>query len=417
MDETASTRKLRNVRNQRKRAAIVRSFILELLATAGVGSVIIGCGGSSEIHSLGNLPAAGGASVTSSSISTSSGGAVGSDSTTSNSSSGSAGTAELPDCSQAPEDGCQFAEGHDIRAIAADETRLYWVEYGTEDELGNPRYDGKIMAQDFDGGPPEQVGGDLAAPVGLALSESYFYVDAERWQDENGGEQRALIRLPRAGGSAELVQAGLSPKDPDGTKCHYPCFAATPDFGYFYHRGGVHRVSEEPGAAASELWGEVTENGFVASTSDDTVYFNLPSLRFQRLLFGAEAPEQLLPTLVSSMEWDADTLYWLEYADDTLYLVRWQPGNGSPRRVAAVENAPVSSVGPLKVAEGNYFGFIWHRDGSSKIVSGTLAEPEQVTTRVEFPDRFDSGQNISERWLGTRDAVYWIEEGAILRSP
>lgn len=400
----------------------MRSFILGFVVTVGVGSVIIACGGSTEIHSLGSLPAAGGATDAGPTLTASSGGAAGNDTSTSTSSGGggSAGTPGLPDCSEAPEDRCRLVAGHDIRALAADQTHLYWLEYGTEDDLGNPRYDGKLMAQAFEGGAPELVSGDLASPVGVALSESYFYVHLERWQDPHGAEKKALVRLPRGGGAAELVQAGLSPNDVDGVKCTYPCFGATRDFGYFFHRGGIHRLSEQAGASPTQIAWEVRWQGLVVSSPDNTVYFNTQPGGLKQLLFEADEPETLLATPVDGMQW-ADRLYWLETfdtGDDSSYLVGWQPGEGPSQRVAELESDRGTGAGWLKVASGHYFALLYSTpDDTSAIVSGSLADPVEVVTRVEFDYTLDPGRYLTERWVGTREAIYWIEEGAILRSP
>ncbi|HEU5073213.1 MAG TPA: hypothetical protein VFU02_03555 [Polyangiaceae bacterium] len=399
----------------------MKASILELLGTIGAGALVMGCGGSTDVHSLGNLPDAGGATSTGSNTTASSGGAGGgSGPNTSGGTGGSGentGIAGLPDCATLPDQPCRLVEGHDIRALATDGTRLYWIEYGTEDDLGNSRYDGRIMAQDLVGGATEPVVEDLGDPVGLALSESYFYVHAERWLHESGGETTALVRLPRAGGAAELIQDDLSSRGPEGNgNCPYPCFAATRDFSYFYHLGSIHRVSEEPGATSSVLWAGA-DPPFVCDP-ENTVYANTQAHGLEQLPFEAEEAEPLRE-YVQSFQWDAGALYWVEVPNDSAYLVRWQRGEGPSERVAELTRRGPNRTS-LKVAQGHYFVFLenWSEgEEVSMIVSGSLAEPERVTKRVELAYPFDGGSYFSQRWLGTPEAIYWIEDGAIVRAP
>lgn len=57
-----------------------------------------------------------------------------------------------------------------IVALAANETALYWVEYGTRDSLGNYQHDGALKSVPLSGGEVTTVSASLPGPLQLWLT-------------------------------------------------------------------------------------------------------------------------------------------------------------------------------------------------------------------------------------------------------
>src|SRR5262245_56013057 len=90
---------------------------------------------------------------------------------------GAAGTNTVaPDIGPCNEgDGCVFEEGTGIRALAADASHLYWVEYGTSDELGNYANNGRLLSRAFDSQEVTTLATDLAGSLGVAVTSTHVY--------------------------------------------------------------------------------------------------------------------------------------------------------------------------------------------------------------------------------------------------
>lgn len=98
-----------------------------------------------------------------------------------------------------------------VTAMTANESRVYWVEYGTRDALGNYQHDGALLAHSPEDGTTSVIASGMDGPIGVELTttHAYIYVDGAR---PNGTPARTqLLRVPLAGGTAELVQEGGLP--------------------------------------------------------------------------------------------------------------------------------------------------------------------------------------------------------------
>ena len=69
-----------------------------------------------------------------------------------------------------------LAEGQPgLMAFARDAARLYWVNQGSFDRLGNYQHDGSIVAMPIGGGELVTLAGGRERPLGLQVDDDYVY--------------------------------------------------------------------------------------------------------------------------------------------------------------------------------------------------------------------------------------------------
>jgi len=98
-----------------------------------------------------------------------------------------------------------------VTAITASESRVYWVEYGTRDALGNYQHDGALLAYSPDDGTTTVIASGLEGPTAVEITTSHAYVYVDGAQPIDTPIRPRLLRVPLTGGSAELVQDGAIP--------------------------------------------------------------------------------------------------------------------------------------------------------------------------------------------------------------
>ncbi|UJR84355.1 hypothetical protein [Sandaracinus amylolyticus] len=98
---------------------------------------------------------------------------------------------------------CTVADGSDIRAIAVDDERVYWVEHGTFDALGNHRGDGRLRVAPVEGGPATTILEGLAGPVDVRLTSTHVFIGLASATREDGTRGAVTARVAREGGSLE----------------------------------------------------------------------------------------------------------------------------------------------------------------------------------------------------------------------
>jgi len=89
-----------------------------------------------------------------------------------------------------------------IRALAADDTHLYWSEEG--DAALDPS---RVWRVPHAGGVPEELHATAQRPFGLALTATDVLVAERAWATEDG----ALVRVPKAGGASSVLASFASP--------------------------------------------------------------------------------------------------------------------------------------------------------------------------------------------------------------
>lgn len=246
----------------------------------------------------------------------------------------------------------------DIRDVATTADRVVWVEYGSFDELGNHRDDGRMVALPLDGGEPEVIASDLQAPIELELSKDFGYVVVERSGETSGNVQ--LIRLALDGGAASPIQVLPStiggPNDPSEHNWARR-FASQAGAAYWAIEDTVYRLDEDAAAPAQVLM--QTDHVFYLETDADQIYIQ-DGDGIKTLPFAGGSP-----TLIKSVLLDlGDPQYHLLTVSDgfvyaressSAYLVRMPITGGSWKRIdRLVGNLRLIIDGDAYFMDGNY---------------------------------------------------------------
>jgi hypothetical protein len=93
-----------------------------------------------------------------------------------------------------------------IVQLAANDTHLYWVEYGTRDDLGNYQHDGALRDYDIASAKATTLAGNLPGPVALGITSQHAYVGVDGGTLIGAPARPQLLRLLLSGGATEVVQ-------------------------------------------------------------------------------------------------------------------------------------------------------------------------------------------------------------------
>lgn len=259
---------------------------------------------------------------------------------------------------------CTLVATGDVRAVASNDQQLFWAEYGTVSNADFSHLgDGRLLVRDLDGGEPTVLATGLAGPTWIAVSSSYVYVFIDRRGLTNylGG----VLRVPIAGGSAELIQ-----ELPNSERIKQP-FATTPDYEYWNANGNVYRIAHSDGATV-ETFAPGARSIFV----DDTrLYLSsyLDNGTSALPLAGGDA-EQLSAGRVDVMALAGDSLYGIESpehgAGGGIYLSRMPKTGGDWTHISDAQTDWMH----LEVSGDDYFMDEPGND-SLQLLRGSLSNP------------------------------------------
>lgn len=231
-----------------------------------------------------------------------------------------------PDCTV-------LAETSDIRAVWASNERVYWIEYGGFDPLGNYQDDGRLLAVPVTGGESEVISSGLQGPTQLGVSENFAYVIEERSSAAQGPLELSRISLDT--GEPERLQPlpeGLDhPYDGVTQNWFRRYFAVAGESAYWLNDGAIYRMPEA-GTTAPEALLE-TESSLLTLLADESKLFLHDAAGVTTLPLAGGVPS---PLWTSSA---AAALDCLSLADGYLY--------GS-------EAGPTSYLGRLPKVGGSY---------------------------------------------------------------
>ena len=238
-----------------------------------------------------------------------------------------------------------MVERSDIRGVATDERRVYWVEHGTTDSLGNYLDDGRLLARDLLGGPIDVLADGLPGPESVAVSNEYAYLFVT--QVASAGLPNAVVRVPLSGGAAQVIT-----ELPNEDYAGYDVFAKGDGCEYFVWGAVLYRIAE---TATPTVESVLTPSKMLRVVSDDT------SLYFGDNAFIGDAPAiWVLPfsggeaTKIGSAELHEPMLVSGEYlygqaysdlhgADQSYYLARMPRAGGAWKRVAKLSTEGAST--------------------------------------------------------------------------
>lgn len=92
-----------------------------------------------------------------------------------------------------------------IRDVAVAESHVYFIEYGTFDDLDNYQFDGALRRIEVDSGDIETLVENLEGPLELELTTAEAFVLLERSTSVSADGDRAVGRVALTGGPFDLV--------------------------------------------------------------------------------------------------------------------------------------------------------------------------------------------------------------------
>jgi len=340
---------------------------------------------------------------------------------------GNGGSPEAPSIDSVECQGCELiAEGTTIRDVATDAERVYWVEYGTFDDLGNYEENGRLMAAPLAGGQPVVLADGLGGPTGVETSSSYIYVAVERPPGKLGG---SLLRIPIGGGTADEI--GDLPTEDFGSVFVFDwmerSFVVHEGTAYWLSGYFIYKLPESeagPGPQVDLRLGTREPEAIFGDASNLYVsmigIWKLPYAGPEALV---ETPVRDQTSLYSSFSTDGEYVYALDSSKastDSLtpsYLIRTPLDAGAWKRVAQYPGKTTHLV----LDGSDYFVdpgvFVGDERVGCSIVQGKLGDAEAKTTLVSLPSSYleTSEGNCMVPWATSAMSVYVANAGSLYR--
>jgi hypothetical protein len=330
---------------------------------------------------------------------------------------GPGGASGEPDSCGEPGE-CPFTVANDVRGLAADPSRLYWIEYGTQDEFQN-YLGGKLRAQVFTASEADDIAEELERPVALYLAGGFAYLMLE---PEGNGAPYRLARVPLTGGDLQIVNAGAVEA---GMMWSFQPVVSSGAGDFYAYRGTIHRVA--PGA---EALSEVFLEGYRATqlAADEThLYFShahdengrSDAQTIYRIPLEGGAPDAVLSVNDEAVRTAgffprAEQFYGFQIVHEG------EDADDNPIYVGYLASAPnelgtsftrFASFGRFTTAfsmvgERFYtFNLQYEADATQRFETGTLSAPSdtQVLARAAH---LSSGKP----WVGSSVGLFWVRE-------
>ncbi|HET7539497.1 MAG TPA: hypothetical protein VFK05_06485 [Polyangiaceae bacterium] len=285
-----------------------------------------------------------------------------------------------------------------VVALAANDSHLYWLEYGTRDALGNYEDDGALMSYAIAEGTTTVIASQLAGPMGLGLTPTHIYVYVDGGPLVGAPTHPQLLRLPLGGGSPELVQDGAQAGG----------FVAVGSRVFFATGAEVYSVSSDSEATPSLFLAEQTYN--LTSDGSDLYYVAFDS-QLMRSPLTAAAPKTV-GFQANYFALYGDGIFTPNQVDGGGVLSRVPKRGGEFVRVRALG---ACSPGRQQVVGDRYFLQVSPvRDGGAdpskqQILTAGFLDDNPPIRLLERATRLP----IDHLWVGTAAALYWSDGRAI----
>jgi hypothetical protein len=307
-------------------------------------------------------------------------------------------------------------EGQDIRGADANDQKVYWTDYGTNDRLGNYQGNGRLLARSLDGGAISVVADSLAGPETVGVSAGYAYVAVNK-RDEVDSPS-GVIRVPLVGGAPQPLQGfslGYIP---------YDGFYATPDYEYWNSNDHISRVAQTDGAQVEVFYpGPVGElfavddtqlYFFYRPTPENTAFGDTAGIWTLALTGGgvktklANYPGVYYVTRTQPLlDLQGDYIYGMEIDGDggATYLTRMPKIGGAWKRVAEVYDG---GTWQNVAVQGDHYLVDEQTASMRWIFSSTLPAPN---TTLDWEDY--SGSTTWNGWLVTRVGIFFANSAGL----
>ncbi|HKO48078.1 MAG TPA: hypothetical protein VJV79_10160, partial [Polyangiaceae bacterium] len=293
-----------------------------------------------------------------------------------------------------------------VVALTANESRVYWVEYGTRDPLGNYQHDGALLAYTIADGTTTVLASGLEGPtkVELTTSHAYVYVDGAPLLGALTAPQ--LLRVPLAGGSVELVQNGAQPWS----------FASVGSRALWNSGGNtVYSILSDSNVTPT-VFASAAVSCLAADATD--LYYAASDEQLVRSPLTGAPPVGLNLYATDFMLYD-DGIFGTERLGAGAMMVRAPKGGGPFVRVRALGDG---YPGRLQVVANRYFLDVeslqfrapngW--ETKRQVLSAGFADSDPP---IRVLERRNRNNLVDQLWVGTANALYWSEGQAIYQQP
>lgn len=313
--------------------------------------------------------------------------------------------------------GCPFQDGNAITALTASDTKLYWVEHGSTDDLGNFRNDGRLLARAFDSEEVEELAGDLEGPIGVALTTTHVYVFLDQHWD--GGRHDALARVPIEGGSAEVVQLDAEPRGTGRLGCE--CLVHAGATAYFLLEHGIYAVGPEDTQAALL----VEEPSNALAVNGDHLYYQAVNLAtsdgdVRRVPLAGGASELVSAEGLRHIQISGNYVYALDESGDSVVYLTRMPVTGGPW--TRLRETRPGDFGWRLMLSGSYFFHDNFPPGRPEgeevtgegweVIQGSLDDAANARRILYFETQHP--ETFLTAWVGTSAGVFWTD-GEVIR--
>lgn len=221
---------------------------------------------------------------------------------------------------------CQVVtEQKSVRGIAVDSQRVFWIDYGTTDDLGNYEDNGRLLARNLEGGAIAVLASALPGPEKIGVSSAYVYLFVS--QRSEPGFPNGVLRIPLAGGAPETVV----PLPASASAGELP-FASAGGYVFLNFSGAIQRVDEVTHPPVVESF--VAAQGIDRMSSDGSaLYYQTDGAVWAKALDGSSPVKVAVQG--SEGHFDAvfgEFLYGQEQSD-RIYLRRVPKTGGAWKRL------------------------------------------------------------------------------------
>lgn len=289
-----------------------------------------------------------------------------------------------------------IGEAGGVVALTANESHVYWLEYGTRDGLGNALNDGTLMSYSLADGTTQTLVTGLHGPIGLELTTTHAYVYVDGAPLIGSPTKPQLLRVPLAGGSAVLVQ--------DGTR--RSGFAAAGGQAFWDANTNIYSVLSDSSATPAVF---SSNNQRVVASDGTTLYCQADALLVSSPI--ANAAFTVLDFNGNDLAPHDDGLYMLEANSAGALLLRAPKSGGLPQRVRALG---AGSPRNLKVTSARYFLEVYPDFFNEQVLTAGFTGSDPP---IRLLQRAARRSLVDQLWVGTANALFWSDSRLIYKQP
>jgi hypothetical protein len=281
--------------------------------------------------------------------------------------------------------------------MTANDSNLYWVEYGSRDGLGNFRNDGALMAYSFADKNTKVLAAKLSGPRALGITSDHAYAQVDGAGLVGTADLLQVLRVPILGGTPAVVQ--------DGGRVNG--FVASGDTVYW--NDSTKWLSATGSSAPVTFLSSGSSNGGRAADATD-LYFESEngSTILRAPLAGGSAKSVVSPAYDFAIQGDA--LYAVEPVDQSGGVLDTVAKSGGTWQ--RTRGLGAGYAYRLQIVGDRYFysALDTNDQALKKIVTGSLTSntPPLRIAQLHVADELFT-------FVGTKDSVFWSDGRAIYK--